>query len=290
MRIAVVGPGAIGIAVAARLAEAGRGELVLCARAPLERIVLHTANASLAFKLPVVVDVEQARPVDWVLVCTKTYDSEATAPWLRALRRADTPVAVLQNGVEHRERFAAHVPATMLAPVVVDCPTERLGPGEARALGAGRLTVADDELGRGFARCFGGCELEVSLASDFAARAWSKLVRNAAGAARAVLRASAADTPVARRELASELALETALVARAEGVQLAPEVARLAAEEAAALSDSRATSLEADLRAGRPTELDARNGAVVRIGRRHGVAAPYNELAVRVLWTSVAAR
>jgi 2-dehydropantoate 2-reductase len=289
VRIAVVGPGAIGIAVAARLAEAGRCELVLCSRASLERIVLHTANTSLAFRLPILVEAEQARPVDWVLVCTKTYDSESTAPWLRALRRADTPVAVLQNGVEHRERFAAHVPAPLLAPVVVDCPAERLGPGEARALVAGRLTVADDELGRGFARCFEGCELEVSLASDFAVRAWSKLVRNAAGAARAVLRHSAADSPAAWRELASELALEAVLVARAEGVELAPEVARLAAAEAAALPDARVTSLEADLRARRPTELDARNGAVVRIGRRHGVATPCNELAVRVLSTSVAA-
>lgn len=288
MRIAVVGPGAIGIVVAARLAQAGRTELVLCARAPLERIVLHTAHKSLAFELPIVVEAENARPVDWVLVCTKTYDSDSTAPWLRALRRVDTPVAVLQNGVEHRERFVAHVPATMLAPVVVDCPAERLAPGEARVLGPGRLTVADDEIGRGFARCFDGCEFEVSLASDFAARAWNKLVRNAAGAARAVLRGSAADSDVARRELASELALEAALVARAEGVELAPEVASLAAEEAAALPDARVTSLEADLRAGRPTELDARNGAVVRIGRRHGVATPYNEHAVRVLSTSVA--
>lgn len=282
MRLAVIGPGAIGIAVAARLAQASRCELVLCARAPLERIVLHTGSGPLAFQLPVLVDPERAPRVDWVLVCTKTYDSDSTGPWLRALRSAQTPVAVLQNGVEHRERFAAHVPAARLAPVVVDCPSERLGPGEARVLGAHRLTVAADELGRGFAACFEGSAFEVLQTRDFASQSWRKLVRNAAGAARAVVQRSAAPRS-GLRELAHELGAETVRVAHAMGIEIDLDSAQRAADEVASLPSTRVTSFEADLLAGGPTELDARNGAVVRFGRRLGVVTAHNELALRVL-------
>ncbi len=42
-------------------------------------------------------------------------------------------------------------------------------------------------------------------------------------------------------------------------------------------------SIHADRAAGRPMELDARNGVIVRLGRRHGIATPYNDMAVALL-------
>jgi len=39
----------------------------------------------------------------------------------------------------------------------------------------------------------------------------------------------------------------------------------------------------ADRRAGRPMEIDARNGVIVRLGRKHGIAAPMNSLMVALL-------
>ena len=42
-------------------------------------------------------------------------------------------------------------------------------------------------------------------------------------------------------------------------------------------------SLHADRAAGRPMEIDARNGAVVRFGRKHGIPTPCNEMAAILL-------
>ena len=42
-------------------------------------------------------------------------------------------------------------------------------------------------------------------------------------------------------------------------------------------------SMHADRMAGRPMEIDARNGAIVRLGRKHGIATPCNEMAVALL-------
>jgi 2-dehydropantoate 2-reductase len=42
-------------------------------------------------------------------------------------------------------------------------------------------------------------------------------------------------------------------------------------------------SLHADVEAGRPTEIDLRNGVVVELGKRHGIRTPYNDMAVTLL-------
>lgn len=282
MRIGIVGPGAVGGFIAARLAGARR-ELVLCARTGFERIELLGPGGVERFDVEPVLDPAEAGRVDWVLVCTKTYDSADAGRWLAALRNAGTPVAVLQNGVEHRDRFRAFVEDDLLVPVVVECPAERLGAGRVRVLGGARLTVADGGLGRAFASLFQGAAVDVRVVADFATVAWAKLCRNAAGAARAMLERAPEDHGGSPLSLARGLAAEAVLVGRAEGARLDARTAERAAAEVAALSPERLNSLEADLRAGRRTEIDARNGAVVRIGRERGIEAPLNARAVELL-------
>ena len=70
-------------------------------------------------------DPDVAPAVDWVLVATKAYDVAGAAKWLDRLCAEGAPVAVLQNGVEHRERFAPYVAMEKILPVMVDCPAER---------------------------------------------------------------------------------------------------------------------------------------------------------------------
>jgi 2-dehydropantoate 2-reductase len=72
-------------------------------------------------------------------------------------------------------------------------------------------------------------------------------------------------------------------VGRAEGAVFEdglPE--KILASQRAAPPDSM-NSIHADRAAGRPMELDARNGVIVRLGRKHGIATPYNDMAVALL-------
>src|SRR5882757_3522482 len=121
-RIAIVGVGAIGGVVASLLQSVGKHELILCARRPLKGLVVESPSIGLRsdmveeirpemrIEATIWTQPEEALPVDWVMVATKAYDVPDAAPWLEWLREKDTPVAVLQNGVEHRERFAPFVP------------------------------------------------------------------------------------------------------------------------------------------------------------------------------------
>ena len=107
--VAVVGPGAIGGAVAAALIEAGH-QPVICARTGFDRLVVEWPDGRVDTAVDVHTDPSRVGPVDVVFVAVKAHHSEAAKPWLDALAGARAAVVVLQNGVEHRDRFAPLVP------------------------------------------------------------------------------------------------------------------------------------------------------------------------------------
>lgn len=283
-RIAVVGPGAVGGVIAAWLEKTGRHEVTLCARRPLGQLHVETPHGSLAPKFRVLTAPEQATPVDWVLVATKAYDAAGAAAWLKGLAAKGAPVAVLQNGIEHRERFAAYLPAAQIVPVMIDCPAERTDPEHLRQRGPAKMVVQDDAHGREFVTLFAATPVEVSTTSDLKSAVWRKLCLNSSGVINALLLQPAGvahDEQVG--ELLKAMVRECMAVGRAEGAVFEdglPE--KILAGQRAAPADSM-NSIHADRAAGRPMELDARNGVIVRLGRKHGIPTPYNDMAVALL-------
>jgi 2-dehydropantoate 2-reductase len=231
-----------------------------------------------------VTDPSEAFEVDWVIVATKTYDVAGAAKWLERFCRRGTPVAVLQNGVEHRERFAPYVPLEKILPVMVDCPAERQAPDRVLQRGVMHLKVPDNVLGSSFVKLFAGTNADATVVPDFLSVVWRKLCFNSAGVLSALVMQPAG---VVREEAMGETALqiirECAAVARAEGAHLEENVADLVlAAQRAAPADS-INSMLADRQAGRPVEIDARNGVIVRLGRKHGIATPANAMAVALM-------
>ncbi|HXZ85493.1 MAG TPA: ketopantoate reductase C-terminal domain-containing protein, partial [Myxococcota bacterium] len=84
-------------------------------------------------------------------------------------------------------------------------------------------------------------------------------------------------------ELARGVMLECLAVARAEGAELADSVADEILARLLATPAGSGNSMLYDRQAGRPLELDARNGAIVRFGGRHGIATPLNSAASALL-------
>jgi 2-dehydropantoate 2-reductase len=288
--IAIVGPGAIGGILAAWLAQDPTNEVTVCARTPFDRLEVETPIGHIEAVPRVLTDPADAAPVDWVLVTTKAYDAAGAARWLSPLRRADTPVVVLQNGVEHVERFAPYVSREWLVPAVIDCPAERTAPGRMRQRGSSWIVVPDSEHGRAFAPLFARTNFDVTT-GDFTTRAWGKLCVNAAGAISAILTKPTGVIQVdAIAELTRGLVRECLDVGRAEGATLDDAIVEEVVRGARRAPADSINSLLADRMAGRPMEIDARNGAVVRFGRAHGIATPLNEMAVALLVAAQDAR
>jgi 2-dehydropantoate 2-reductase len=275
-RVAVVGPGAIGGAVAAMAQRAG-AELVLCGRTPLERLVV----GGEIVPGPVVTD-PAAVPwrADVVLLAVKAHQTEAASAFLRVVAGRETVVAVLQNGVEQRELVSPYVGGAMILPTVVWLATEVTAPGHVRVVIPPRFLVPREAGAEAVAALLDGVE----IVDDFTIQAWHKLSVNAVAGLMALTgrRAAMFQSPEAQ-QLARALAIETLTVARAEGADLPDTVADEIVDFFTGLPDDAGTSILADREAGRPLEWDARNGVIARRGRTYGIPTPISDVIVPLL-------
>ena len=272
--VALIGAGSVGLMLAAHLAEAG-SDVVVCGRAPLERIVMTIDGEVVEHKVDWVPEPGELPPVRVAVLATKIQHTADVAGWLAAVPAGGTVIAA-QNGVDHRARIEP-LTAADVAPTLVYRNAERTGPGRVRVRRTGRgLVVPDDRAGAAVAALFAGSGLDVDCVADFATAAWEKLLTNVTanpltaltGRTLEVLREPAVE------ELALGLALEAVAVARAEGTALTPQHARDILAWLQGLPHATPSSMLQDRKAGRPLEHRGLLGPVVTLGERHGVATP----------------
>ena len=283
--VAVVGVGAVGGTVAAHLSATGRDDVLLCVRTPFDALVVEGPGGILRATPRILTTPDAASPVPWVLLATKAHQTAGAADWLRALATSQTIVAILQNGVEHEERVAPYANGATLLPVIVECPAVRVAPGRVVQRAPAQLIVPATAAGRHFAQLFAGTDIGVTVTRDFVTAAWRKLCLNVAGGAITAL----TDRPlgVMRRpdvaQVARDLIHECLMVGRAEGAALDEGLVEEIVTSMVLAPAEVGTSMLTDRRAGQLLEADARNGAVARIGARHGIETPLNRAVTALL-------
>jgi 2-dehydropantoate 2-reductase len=278
MRIAIVGVGAIGSVVAGALLGSGRHQVILCARRPFSRIRITAPDGMFEYQVSPLLDPSAAPQCDWTLLCTKAHQVDSASDWLRATCGAGSKLAILQNGVDHAERVRGLVDDVSILPVVVQLPARPTSPGEVVQQGAARLIVGRGDAGCEFRSLFASGRINVTLTDDFVTDVWTKLCANAPNGAVCALTAQPMsifrDPHIAR--LAQDIINEVAAVGRAEGACLDELIADRIVAQFAKIPDAEnhGNSMYYDRMAGRPMELDARNGVILRLGAKHGIATP----------------
>ena len=185
--ILLIGPGAIGATLATWLAQDDRHDLAVAARTAFDSLEVQTPEGVIRAKPRVFTDSGQVRAVDWVLVATKAYDSDAAALWFPAACGPRTRVAVIQNGVEHVARFQKYIEPARIVPVMIDMPAERLAPGRTVQRGPAHMVVPAGPNGADFLQLFAHTHFDAKATDDFVSAVWRKLCLNCAGAISAVL-------------------------------------------------------------------------------------------------------
>lgn len=281
VRVAVIGAGAIGGTLAAWLAQTH--DLTICARSPLDDLEVETPEGVIRAAPRILTDPAQATEVDWVLCTTKTYDCTSAAAWLPGLMGPTTRLAVIQNGVEQRDRFP-QVPAQRTVPVIIDLPAERNAPGRIVQRRNGSIHVPEGEAGEALVALFADTPIDAQTTPDFLTAAWRKLAINCSGIVSAL---TGRPAEVANDEGVAEvmrvLVRECIAVGRAEGADLKDGLADKVVEWTTRAHPQSVNSLHADFAAGRRTEVDARNMVIVRLGAKHGIDAPMNRALASIL-------
>jgi 2-dehydropantoate 2-reductase len=275
MRHAVLGAGGVGAFLGAALARAGRDVLLVLRDESLARYdgAVRVESALLGdfeAELPGAATLDETVDVLWVTT-KATQLTEA----LERVRTDPAVVVPLLNGVDHvellRERFGAD--SVLAASVAIE--SERVAPGVVRQLSpfavvqlapgpqAERLRAELDDAG-----------LTVSIGESEADVLWRKLALLAPIAVTTTLRGSALGGVIADPDWRIRLERcirEVAATANAEGVAVDADaaVARIGG-----MPRDLKSSMQKDREAGRPTEIDAIGGSVLRAAARHTLDTP----------------
>jgi 2-dehydropantoate 2-reductase len=282
--IALIGPGAIGTAIAAALHEVGRTPL-LCGRTAHPQLILRHDEGEVVVPGPVLSDPRTvAHPYDLVFVAVKTTQVADSAGWLAALCNKNTVVCALQNGVEQQSLLAPYVNGATVLPSVVWFPAQREQDASVRLRATPRLTLPDAPQAQAIADALSGSRCAVELSSDFLSIAWRKLLQNAA--AGLMVLANRRAGMFSRADI-TQLALaylrECLAVARSQGAVLHDNVPEAIVDGFQRAPADLGTSILADRQANRPLEWDIRNGVVQRYGRLQGMPTPISDILVPLL-------
>ncbi|KDN19879.1 2-dehydropantoate 2-reductase [Amycolatopsis rifamycinica] len=295
MKFAIIGAGGLGGFFGARLADAGhdvsflaRGEHLTALR---ERGLTLLAPDGTATARPVhaTADPAELDPADAVLLAVKIAQLDAAVaalpPWADA-------VITLQNGVDAPAQVARTVGKDAVLPGVAKVIAALAGPGTVRHVGGpGSLDFAEwdnrpSERAERIRAAFGTAGIPTTPPADIWTELWAKFLFIAPlgglGAVAGVPFGELREHPETRRTLQAAM-VEVERLARASGVELpADVVARTMAFVDRQPADG-TTSMQRDIAAGRPSELDAWTGSVVRLGREAGIPTPVNDVLYAVL-------
>lgn len=299
MKILVVGAGGVGGYFGARFAQAGQ-DVVFVARGRHREAIaanglrIESPRGDLHLDRAAVVErPEEAGPADFVLICTKLWDLEAAAHAARPVVGPDTAVIAFQNGVDKDKVVADTLGADHVVGGVAQIAATIAEPGVIRHAGAmatiiyGELDGAVSARLRAFdAAAQEAPAFEAVLAEDISLEIWKKFsflapfsgitcyFREPIGPIR--------DDPE-KRAMLEALVHEAVAVGRAAGVPFGPQREAEAMAFVDGLPAEMKSSMLHDLEAGSRLELDWLTGAVVRLGREHGVATPMSETAYDAL-------
>jgi len=304
LNVVVIGAGSVGLALAATLGQVGACVRVLtrsrdAAAAMRREGILRTGlfgDARLdASQLRVETDVDSLRgsAPDFILVCTKTTESRSVARALSSIWRdlaSEPRVVLFQNGWGNSEVFAEHLPApdVFCTSILVGFQRENLRSAavtvHAKAIQVGSLFGASEtavaELAAAITRGGIPCEATPHVGREL----WAKMLYNCAlnplGALLRVSYGALADSAHTRAVM-DQVVGEVFAVMEACGHSTFWKTAAdyLDSFYGEILPPTRAheSSMLQDLRAGRRTEIDALSGAIVRLGREHGISTPAND-------------
>jgi 2-dehydropantoate 2-reductase len=297
MKVLILGAGAMGCLYGAAFHRAGC-EVVLVDVNQRHIDAINTRGLELETRagtelLPIAARLpgEIAEPVDLVVVFTKTFHTDAALTGIAAAIGPQTWLLSLQNGLGNDRRLAAHASQDRILVGSSSLPSDLVGPGKVRSHGEGGSKLypafgADPAFAQDICELLTRGGLPAALEPDIHGAIWSKAIFNAT---MNPLCALTRRTPgflgahAESRDLIRQLVDEGVAVANASGIAIpAQPIHDLTQVSVTDHADHEASMLQ-DVKAGRRTEVDAINGAIVEAARAAGVAAPLAE----TLWRLV---
>ena len=296
MKIAVIGPGAMGLLFGSYLSQ--KHDVTLVGTNPAKMQAINQTGVTIremdgsehTYRPHATADTSALSPVDLVLVQVKASASEAALTKNKNLIGPETILMTLQNGMGHDALLSRFAAREQIVIGTTQQGSYKLGETAVCHSGLGKTflgtVTGDSSRFAALAEVFAGCGFPCEVCPQVQGMIWDKLMINASSSVLSgilqVAQGYVEQNPHAWA-LAEKLIRELCAAATAEGYPFDADeqIARIRLHLQKAPDGF--TSIYADLKAGRRTEVDVINGAVVAAGHRHNIPVPTHEFVVELV-------
>jgi len=292
-----MGAGGIGGCYGGLLAQAGNDVTLIARGAHLAAIKekgLQLVQPEGDFTVAVAAtdDPSQVGPVDLVIFSVKAHQNSKAIPLIDPLIGEDTTILTIQNGVESADELGQDYGAERVLPGSAYLLSNITSPGVIKQLSLVPRVAFGESNGNRSQRAvairdsFCEANIEADLSDDISKALWSKLLYNSpANGMASAARLSPRDLieyPHGAAMFRSAIQ-EVANVGTAYGIPFGQDDVQGAMDLITARPMGARGSMQADLEAGRPLELEAIVGSVGRIGRKVNVPTPVFDMLYTLL-------
>ena len=297
MRIAVMGAGSIGGYFGGMLARFGHDVTLIARGKHLETIrkdglKILNDDGHFLVKCDATDDPTSIGVVDLVLLTVKTYQNDMAIPPLRSLIDSSTSILCLQNGMDSYQSITRLLQIQDPLPGAAYIEASVQSPGIIRQSGTvvkivfGELNGTLSSRGTEIQKVLSDSGIDTQFTTDILKTLWTKFL---------FISTMAGITCLTRKTLAQlvpkedwpniiiDCMKEIEAVGRRNNINLENDVVKTTMDYITESLENMQASMHTDLMAGRPLELDALNGAVVRAGKLADIPTPINSLIYAML-------
>ena len=300
LKIAVIGPGAMGMLFAAKLSQTADTVLIGNNRKNIAELQAHGVHLKdgdeSVYPVPSFLNGEYREPADLVILFTKAYLTEEAISANRNIISPDTYLLTLQNGMGHADVLGKFASPFRILIGTTEEGSSRENAYAAVHTGRGKTVFgfphADAAAEEGkqaaerFAELFSEAGFPCTVSDDISRAVWNKLMINASTSVLCGViqkpQGFLAGDPYARM-IWQGLIREICAAAEADGYHFDPEEQIERLQNHLQNAPDGFPSIAADLKNGRKTEVDFISGAVVRSAEKNGLMVPYEKLMVQLV-------
>ncbi|MFX1315432.1 MAG: ketopantoate reductase family protein [Promethearchaeota archaeon] len=300
LQFGIIGIGPTGGIMAAHLAKAGHDVvLVDIKKSHMDKIkkkgltITHLKEFNVKFPKANIcysIDKLQDKEVDFLFIAVKASYLEEILPQIKKVVKTDTTLISLQNGFDTEELIAEFVGVENSIRIVVNYAGNLLEDGIIRMSFfnppnyLGVLTTKAEERAKYLADIINSAGLETVFTQEIKKYEWKKCILNTISPVCVTTRTTMKQTMEFKdtRNICREILREGIEVARARGINFEPNFLDNCMNYLDKAGHHR-VSMEADIKAGHPSEIEFLNGKIVEYGKLEGIPTPFNEIFVSLI-------
>ncbi|MBU0502932.1 MAG: 2-dehydropantoate 2-reductase [Candidatus Omnitrophota bacterium] len=299
MKIAIVGPGAMGCLFAAFLSKTDADIVLIdkdsqrAEKINQQGIIVEGVSGSWQAKVKVTSDIKDIGALDLILLCVKSYDTKSACAQVKLLAGENTLVLTLQNGIGNIEILGEIIGQDKIIAGITNLGSTLIGFGHINHAGFGETIIGrmDNKLPAGMRsirEVFNKAGLDTRISRDIKGLLWSKLVINAGiNPLSAITRLKNGRLVEAEpaRKILRETVTEVVKVIKRKRIKLIFDDPLAKVEAVCEATAGNVSSMLQDVLNNKRTEIDFINGVVVRMAQELGVPAPVNSFLVELVKT-----